>query len=153
MALLPLCAGCLWLFLFTATGAASYFFHPRSISIGRQNRAITLSYYACAPLALTPIVALCPLYIYLADGFPFNSDGIIAPLLIASLLLLLPGIQLASLWRVPVAMLRTATACSIARIIALAVYLPVAWLALAAVILVGIPAAYLFVSIVVLSLR
>ena len=82
MALLPLGAGCLWLFLFTATGAASYFFHPRSISIERQNRAITLSYYACAPLALTPIVALCPLYIYLADGFPFNSDGIIAPLVV-----------------------------------------------------------------------
>jgi hypothetical protein len=153
MALVPLCAACLWLFLFTATGAASYFFHPRSILIARQNRAITLSYYACAPLALTPIVALCPLYIYLAGGFPFNSDGIIAPLLIASLLLLLPGIQLASMWRVPVSMLRSATTGSIARQIALAIYLPFAWLILAAVILIGIPAAYLFVSIVILSLR
>jgi hypothetical protein len=153
MALLPLGAGCLWLFLFTATGAASYFFHPRSISIERQNRAIALSYYACAPLALTPIVALCPLYVYLCDGFPFKSDGIIAPLVIASLLLLLPAIQVGSLWRVPVAMLRTATACSTARQIAMAVYLPLAWLVLSAVTLVGIPAAYLFVSIVVLNLR
>jgi hypothetical protein len=153
MALLPLGAGCLWLFLFTATGAASYFFHPRSISIERQNRAIALSYYACAPLALTPIVALCPLCLYLSGASSSGNDGIVAPIAIGSLMLLLLGVQIASLWRVPLVMLRAATACSTVRQIALAVYLPVAWLVLAAVILLGIPAAYLFVSIVILSLR
>jgi hypothetical protein len=152
--LLPLCAGCLWLFLFTATGAASYFFHPRSISIERQNRAITLSYYACAPLALTPAVALGVLYLYLfGDALINQRGGVIAPVAIDFFTILLLGVLLGSLWRVPVAILGSATTCSQARQVALALYLPVAWLFLAAVILVGIPAAYLFVSIVVLSLR
>lgn len=37
------------------TGIPSYFFHPRSLSIDRQNRAIALSYYATAALALSPL--------------------------------------------------------------------------------------------------
>lgn len=36
-------------------GLASCFFHPRHLSIEYQNRAIALSYYAWAPLALTPL--------------------------------------------------------------------------------------------------
>jgi len=51
-------AGCIWLFLFCASGVGSYFFHPRHLSVTRQNRAIALSYYACAPLALTWVPAL-----------------------------------------------------------------------------------------------
>src|SRR5437763_7142118 len=31
--------------LITVTGAQSYFFHPRSLSVAMQNRAIALSYY------------------------------------------------------------------------------------------------------------
>lgn len=51
-----------WAFLFLAllafTGLPSYFFHPRSLPIERQNRAVALSYYGCAPLALGPLVFL-----------------------------------------------------------------------------------------------
>jgi len=39
------------LFLLLATGVASYWFHPGTISVVQQDRAIALSYYACAPLA------------------------------------------------------------------------------------------------------
>lgn len=45
-------------FLFAATGAPSYFFHPRAIGSKRQNNAVAMSYYACAPVVLTP--ALLP---------------------------------------------------------------------------------------------
>ena len=38
-----------WLMILLASGVASYWFHPRRMSIARQNRAITLSYYVCAP--------------------------------------------------------------------------------------------------------
>jgi hypothetical protein len=38
--------------LAAATGVPSYFCHPRHLAIERQNRAIALSYYACAVLAL-----------------------------------------------------------------------------------------------------
>jgi len=40
-----------WLLLFMMSGSASYFYHPRSLGIVRQNRAVALSYYSCAPLA------------------------------------------------------------------------------------------------------
>ncbi len=38
------------------TGLPSYWFHPRGLPVERQNRAIALSYYACAPLALGPFL-------------------------------------------------------------------------------------------------
>jgi hypothetical protein len=46
----------LLLFLITATGMPSYFCHPRSLPIERQNRAIALSYFTSAPLALMPFI-------------------------------------------------------------------------------------------------
>jgi hypothetical protein len=42
-------------FLLAASAVAGYFFHPRRLPVERQNRAVALSCYACAPLALTPI--------------------------------------------------------------------------------------------------
>lgn len=47
----------LWSLLALATlpGLASYFFQPRHATVERQNRAIALSYYAWAPLAITPL--------------------------------------------------------------------------------------------------
>lgn len=49
---------CILLFLAAATGVPSYFFHPRDISVEQQNRAIALSYYACAALAWTPLALM-----------------------------------------------------------------------------------------------
>ncbi|HEV8377486.1 MAG TPA: hypothetical protein VGP99_01455 [Tepidisphaeraceae bacterium] len=46
----------LLLFIITATGMASYFCHPRALPIERQNRAIALSYFAPAPLALMLVI-------------------------------------------------------------------------------------------------
>jgi hypothetical protein len=39
-------------------GLASYFFHPSTLSVERQNRALALSYYCWAPLAFTPLALL-----------------------------------------------------------------------------------------------
>jgi hypothetical protein len=52
---------CVLLGLAALTGLPSYFFHPRYLSTELQNRAVALSYYGCASLALTPLpfVALC----------------------------------------------------------------------------------------------
>ena len=44
--------GCVLLALLALTGIPSYFFQPRYLSVKQQNRAIALSYYGCAPLAL-----------------------------------------------------------------------------------------------------
>jgi hypothetical protein len=41
-----------------ATGMPSYFCHPRALPVERQNRAIALSYFAGAPIALMLLIAL-----------------------------------------------------------------------------------------------
>ena len=47
---------CLGLCLLLGTGIHTYWFHPSKLTIEQQNRAIALSYYACAPLlALIPV--------------------------------------------------------------------------------------------------
>lgn len=43
-------------FFAVITGIPSYFLHPRNMSMERQNRAVALSYYTCAPLAVSPLV-------------------------------------------------------------------------------------------------
>lgn len=45
-----------FLFLAAVTGVPSYFFHPRVIPVQRQNCGIAMSYYTCAPLALTGLL-------------------------------------------------------------------------------------------------
>jgi hypothetical protein len=54
----PVALGVLLILL---SGVASYYFHPRSVVIPLQNRAIALSYYASAPLILAPIVIGLPI--------------------------------------------------------------------------------------------
>ncbi len=49
---------CFVLFLITATGIPSYFFRPRSVALQQQKNAAAMSLYACAPLALYPVIAL-----------------------------------------------------------------------------------------------
>lgn len=50
------------MFAASVTGVASYFSHPRDLGIIRQNRAVALSYYASAPLAMLifPAVLIAP---------------------------------------------------------------------------------------------
>lgn len=58
---------CFLLWLVAATGAPSYFFHPKSIPVRRQNSAVAMSYYCAAPLALLPGNLL--LVVVLIEGF------------------------------------------------------------------------------------
>lgn len=48
----------LWAWLYACTGVHSYWFHPKRLARERQNRAVALSYYACAPLLLLPVAAV-----------------------------------------------------------------------------------------------
>lgn len=43
-------------FLAGLTGLPSYFFHPRGFPVEMQNRAVALSYYTSAPLAIFPLI-------------------------------------------------------------------------------------------------
>ena len=49
---------CALLALLALTGLPSYFFHPKSLSVEQQNRAVALSYYGCAALTWAPLLVI-----------------------------------------------------------------------------------------------
>ncbi len=58
-----------------ATGIASYWFHPKTLSVSHQNRAIALSYYACSPLAWLWL----PAVLLAAERFIPHNSGVFYP--------------------------------------------------------------------------
>ena len=143
------------LFLLAMTGVPSYFFHPPHLSVVQQNRAIALSYYACTPLVflLLPTLvawAAVPTLYQLSwftvnealAGFAAGATVIFTPLII--LVILLIGY---------VRMLRSATVCTTARVIAMLVLLPLAWVSLAALTLVALPWVVGYVMMIVWSFQ
>lgn len=143
-----------WLYLLCIAGVASYFFHPASIPIVRQNRAVALSYYACAPLALTPITfSLAAVLAWWFREGHFFRKGMAFPIsLIGALALATICYQLIALVMAPIVMLARSTHCTSARLWALGLALPILWTLLGAIILMGIPGSFAFISLVVLSL-
>jgi hypothetical protein len=145
---------CLALFLFAVSGVSSYFFHPRSIPVVQQNRAIAISYYACAPLAYTLITA--PLLVLVAYVGGTVFDRLRSPIVmgLAWLIALVPiGLQIASMIRLFVVLVRLCTQCGSGRQWALGVFLPVFWYLAHLVLLWALPAAMATIGLIVLSLR
>ena len=151
--MLPIGLGALFLFLLAITGVQSYFFHPRWLPVVRQNRAVALSYYSCAPLAWTPVTAavLAGYYTVGAMGGMQNSPMLLVAL--ASVVVFgLLAVQTFGWWINTMRLLRRTTQCGEARKWTMGFLLPLSWFALFVLIAVGIPAAYGFVCLVVLSL-
>jgi hypothetical protein len=148
---------CVWFFFLTVGGVVSYWFHPKIRPIDQQNRAIAISYYACASLALTPIAValLCTATLlgYLADKslVQWSSgafDGIFFVGVAGGGLLLGEfGMMLTSATR----LLRRTTYCSGARSISCWIGLPISWMILAGVFLIALPGVYIFVALMILS--
>lgn len=151
-----LCAA--WLFLAAITGLPSYFFHPKSIAIEAQNRAIALSYYCCAPLAFLPIVfALAfSLYCFLKlDLFRQNRWGQVTAFAVCIFVLTFPILYLpfhiAVSWlRALAGLHRRATQSEDVRSGLFYLLIPTLWLALGGLICIGIPltVGYLILAIV-----
>jgi hypothetical protein len=92
------------------------------------NELAPIHHYASAPLALTPLLAI--LWIgAVAAGRIISGDAIefAAGLTVAVTMLALLLIA----WILPLVLMRCATDCRAARVVALAVYLPVHWLLIA----------------------
>jgi hypothetical protein len=152
---LAFAAICLWLFLKAVTGVASYFFHPRGLAVSRQNRAIALSYYACAPLAWTPvsIVILIAMVFFSSSDLSGTLVSYRIGLALGGLVFVSVGIQLTAWWRCSLALLKSTTRCSGARIMTLGISLPFIW-GLCAVLALGVlPLAYVVVCVVILSIK
>ncbi len=115
------------------SGLPSYLFHPRHLSTEQQNRAIAMSYYACAPLAFVlwtlPMYALGVL-LALADGWAYDSPPWLA-LAVTAFAFTLWWFRLARLGR-------TVFRRRWARI-RVALLVPVLWLIVGVVIVGGLP--------------
>jgi hypothetical protein len=151
--LAPVIVVALYAFLLAASGLASCFFHPRRLPVERQNRSVALSYYACAPLALTPISIASVLAALLARHYLATRQAsavLIGVVLAAGAVV--PLIQAAASILAPLFMLERTTRCGLGRVLFLALALPIGWALLAAMMALGIPAAYLFVAVVIMSL-
>ena len=115
-----------WLFLLGASGAGSYFFHPRRLPIVQQNRAIALSYYCCASLAWLwlPAASLAAGWIVLrqSHGSDDLAMRIVVPIVMAGscLVVVIGGIW----WMRTTILLQATIHCGTGGELALAVYLP-----------------------------
>ena len=139
------------------SGVASYWFHPRSISIVRQNRAIALSHYACAPLALLSVPAVAFILGGLMQAVAVNNPGRTAFGPFITFFTVVGCVSLvvvAFLFvRATLVLLRRTTQSSYVRVGVAALVLPVLWVLCAALALVGIPWVVGFLRLVITSLR
>jgi len=151
---LPFLIAGVWFFFLTMAGVQTYWFHPGSIPVVRQNRAVAISYYATAPLALLPIALALLALLPLVDSW-VERYGVFESLLIAMgivAMLLIVG-SLSWTAYVSLVMLRRTTHCGTARVLSLIFGLPIAWGLLACIFLVAVPGTCLFVALLVLSQR
>ena len=137
------------------TGVGSYWFHPRSQPVVRQNRAVALSYYACAPLAFLPVPALIVIVLMgITAETPRGTAAATRPFLLLVLLVyLLTPLIVLSFYVATLRLLRGAAAASTGRMWLATFAIPVTWLLCAAVALLALPWAVGFVRLVVDSLR
>ena len=138
---------CLVLFLGGATGAASYFFHPRAMSVRQQNNGIALSYYAASPVAL----AILPYAVaWWVIRYVVSDKEWLVGIQVATVAALLTVV--ACMWLTQVRLAGRIMPQLPARRWLMAVGLPPLVALLAAVTLVGVPAVVMLVAIVVASL-
>lgn len=151
--LISCCVGA-WLFLKGMTGIASYFFHPATLTVRQQNRAIALSYYACAPIAYVPLILIFSIGILTLAGRLIGSRlNILLVGILALVAFTPPALCILAMFRTPIQLLGAVTHCGWGRQILLAIILPIAWLILAILTLVLIPGTVALIGIIVLSFR
>ena len=137
------------------TGVASYWFHPNHLPVVRQNRAIALSYYACAPLAFAAVpvalgFAVVAMMIAGLDNQANASWIVVRVLEIA--LFISAFLTLAAFWRSTMSLLNQTTHPGPGRLTLAAVLIPLKWLLLAAVTLFAVPWVIGYLRLVIRSL-
>ena len=119
----------LFLFAYLASGVCSYWFHPRSIPISRQNNAIIASHFLCAPLAWLPIpFFIVILAMFIADSHLMSNR--LSFSLTAGQTMACTGMILATwfiFWLNTLRLLRISVDASKKQIISAAIGIPIAW--------------------------
>ena len=142
----------MWPMLLMITRAATYWFQPAHMSIERQNRAIALSYYACASLAWLWLPSAMVVMFMVIDSL--GARGILeqVSLVLTILAELVVLFILIDWYVVTVYLMKATTHAGGGRTFAMAITLPFLWL-LCLVIAAAIPALLAFGSLIVLSFR
>ena len=143
----------IWLFLLAISGVCSYFFHPRRLPVVRQNRAIAISHYACAPLAWLWLPALMLAIGIAVLSWSEGSDDlprhIARPIIVGAAATAFAVVIL--LWTRTMALMHLCTDSSASRTFQFAMYLPLVWVLLAA-LCGGLVASVIGVGLMLLSL-
>jgi hypothetical protein len=137
----------IWLWLYAAAGVASYWFHPRRLDVQRQNRAVALSYYACAPLVLTPVTVLLIVFAAVLEMVSIASQAWVP--IAHAVALFAASFQFWLWWGVSIVMLRRVTGAGVMRLARMTLALPVAWALLAVWIIGGIVGSAVLIAVVV----
>jgi MFS family permease len=142
----------IWLFLLAITGLPMHLFHPRSLPVLRQNRAIAIGHYTAAPLAWMsiPIASLAIASLVAPQGWAYAGSFFLLAFAAGWAILAFLLFLMASGYTM---LLKRTTGSGPAKTWIVFFAQPVAWLVLGGVILAGIPLAALFVGIVFASLR
>jgi hypothetical protein len=144
---------CLAAMLWGISDSAGYFFRPASLSLTRQNRAVALSYYACAPMAYLPFAAVI-MGIALAL---LASQGRYLHILLRAAIALVGAVPLLGnlilLIVAPVSLCRAVLRSHGGHATLLAIFLPLIWALWGAITLLALPAVWLAVVVMILSLQ
>lgn len=139
--------------LIAITGLPAYFSRPASLPIARQLRSAALANYTCAPLAWLPLTLG-----FLAGSLAFNSWlrkggikwGFGSGLVVSAAVIV--GVQMFLWWLNTLRVLRAGTQAQTGRIIANAIWQPLASLVLMGLIPVGLQLVISYLTLVVVSL-
>jgi hypothetical protein len=156
MTLYPMAPLAVLLLCILITGVHTYWFHPRRLPVVRQNRAVALAYYACAPLALSPVpvllfAAVTGMNLAGLDDSAKESWVVVRILAIAFVLTTLAVITLT--WRSMMTLLSRTTQSGVGRLLVAGALIPVEWILCAGLALVAVPWVIGFVRLVISSLR
>ena len=133
--------------LLAVTGLPSYLFHPRFLTTEQQNRAIALSYYGGAALALLPAVLVAAVLVAIVGETRSMLDLVLQ---------LLVFIAFASAWGVSWGSLIAIARRTLRRpgaVAKVAVLVPVLWLVVGGSAIVGLPVVAYFIALVIYSVK
>ena len=137
------------------TGVASYWFHPRWLPVVRQNRAVALSYYGCAPLALASVPVLLGMGVWVMKeaGLDNEANASWAVVRVLAIAAILTGFAVVALtWRSTMVLLRRTTRAGMGRPWLAGALIPVQWVLCVVGVLVALPWVVGFVRLVINSL-
>lgn len=142
-----------WLAVHTSAGVCTYWFHPRSLPVEQQNRAVALAYYACGPLALLPVPIACGVLTAAAALYVDRYPAVKAAAGFFGLTTSVTAVAIFVAWaRTTRFLLAQTTHCGRVRRASLSLGMPVAVVAITGTFAGGLPAVYLWLAFVLRTL-